>query len=60
MEVNGVKQPAPAPRFSRTPVGIKSAPPEMGADTAAGLASWGMTAEEITDLLESKAAGWQG
>jgi len=60
IEVNGVKQPAPAPRFSRTPVGIKSPPPEMGADTAAGLLSWGITEEEITSLLESKAVGWQG
>ena len=60
VEVNGVKQPAPAPRFSRTPVGIKSAPPEMGANTAAGLVSWGITEEEITSLFESKAVGWQG
>ena len=60
VEVDGVKQPVPAPRFSRTPIGIKSAPPELGANTAAGLASWGMTEDEIGDLIESKAIGWQG
>ncbi len=60
VEVDGVKQPVPAPRFSRTPSSIKSPPPEYGADTAAGLASWGMSADEIATLMESKAIGWQG
>ncbi|MBT3535006.1 MAG: CoA transferase [Rhodospirillaceae bacterium] len=60
VEVDGVKQPVPAPRFSRTPSAIKSPPPEYGADTAAGLASWGMSKDEINKLLEDKAVGWQG
>jgi len=32
----------------------------MGADTAAGLASWGLSEDEIATLLEEKAVGWQG
>ena len=60
VEVDGVKQPAPAPRFSRTPSSISSPPPEYGADTAAGLSSWGMSDSEIANLMEEKAIGWQG
>ena len=60
VEVDGVKQPVPAPRFSRTPSSISSPPPEMGANTAAGLASWGMSEGEIATLMEEKAIGWQG
>ena len=60
VDVEGIKQPVPAPRFSRTPIGIKSGPPELGANTAAGLASWGMSEDEISNLIDSKAIGWQG
>lgn len=60
VEVDGVKQPGPAPRFSRTPSAIKSPPPDMGADTAAGLAAWGLGQDEIAALMEEKAIGWQG
>ncbi|MBT7159871.1 MAG: CoA transferase [Rhodospirillaceae bacterium] len=60
VEVDGVKQPVSAPRFSRTPASIKSPPPEMGANTAAGLAAWGMSEAEIAALMEEKAVGWQG
>ncbi|MDP6830381.1 MAG: CaiB/BaiF CoA-transferase family protein [Alphaproteobacteria bacterium] len=60
VEVDGVKQPVPAPRFSRTPSSVKSAPPEYGADTTAGLASWGLGEDEIAGLMAEKAIGWQG
>jgi alpha-methylacyl-CoA racemase len=60
VEVDGVKQPVSAPRFSRTPASIKSPPPAMGADTAVGLAAWGMSEGEIAALMEEKAVGWQG
>jgi alpha-methylacyl-CoA racemase len=60
VEIDGVKQPVSAPRFSRTPASIKSPPPQMGADTAAGLASWGMGEDEIAALMEEEAIGWQG
>ncbi len=60
VEVDGVKQPVPAPRFSRTPAAIKSAPPEYGAGTSEGLAAWGLSQDEIANLMESKAIGWRG
>ena len=40
--VDGVLQPAPAPRFSRTPAEQPSSPPVPGADTDAVLADWGV------------------
>ncbi|WP_341703935.1 CaiB/BaiF CoA-transferase family protein [Ferrovibrio sp.] len=42
---DGVTQPAPAPRFSRTPGGIAHKPPVRGEGGAAALAEWGVTAE---------------
>ncbi|HEX7055311.1 MAG TPA: CaiB/BaiF CoA-transferase family protein, partial [Burkholderiales bacterium] len=52
VEVGGVEQPAPAPRFSRTPGGIKAPPPERGAGGGAALADWGFAAAEIARLRE--------
>jgi alpha-methylacyl-CoA racemase len=40
VEIAGVVQPAPAPRFSRTAPPTPSVPPEPGADTEAVLADW--------------------
>jgi alpha-methylacyl-CoA racemase len=37
-------QPAPAPRFSRTPAGVPTPPPLPGADTEQVLLDWGITA----------------
>ena len=34
IELDGVTQHAPAPRFSRTPAGIPTAPPRIAADPA--------------------------
>lgn len=42
VERDGVIQPAPAPRFSRTPAAIQGPPAEPGADTEAVLADWGL------------------
>jgi alpha-methylacyl-CoA racemase len=53
VEVSGVKQPAPAPRFSRTPPGVPSAPPERGQGGAPALADWGFTVQDI-DRLKSR------
>ncbi|WP_020661443.1 CaiB/BaiF CoA transferase family protein [Amycolatopsis benzoatilytica] len=39
-ELDGVVQPAPAPRFSRTTTDVPSAAPEPGTDTAAVLSDW--------------------
>jgi alpha-methylacyl-CoA racemase len=50
IEVGGVQQPAPAPRFSRTPGEVQSAPSQPGADSAAVLADWGFDAAAIAAL----------
>jgi alpha-methylacyl-CoA racemase len=42
IEIDGVVQPAPAPRFSRTPAGVPTPPPVPGSDTDAVLADWGV------------------
>ncbi len=48
--VGGVTQPAPAPRFGRTPAESPQAPPRPGADTDEVLAGLGLSAGDITDL----------
>ena len=50
VEVGGVKQPAPAPRFSRTPGEVRSKPPERGEGGAAALADWGFDAAALAKL----------
>ena len=50
VEVGGVTQPAPAPRFSRTPGAVRGAPPERGAGGRAALADWGFDAAAIDEL----------
>ena len=46
VELDGVVQPAPAPRFSRTPLG-EPAPPVATSDPRAVLAEWGLPAADI-------------
>ena len=53
---DGVTQPRPAPRFSRTPGELRRRPPERGADAAA-LAEWGFSASEIARLKDAKVLG---
>jgi alpha-methylacyl-CoA racemase len=50
VEVSGVEQPAPAPRFSRTPGAVRRAPPERGEGGRQALADWGFSAEEVRNL----------
>ncbi len=54
VEVDGVPQPAPAPRFSRSRPEVQGPPPEPGQHTEAALADWGFSAEELESL---KSAG---
>jgi len=56
IEVGGATQPAPAPRFSKTPAAVPTAPPQRGGDTEDVLQDWGFTAEEIADLVLVPAA----
>ena len=55
VEVAGIVQPAPAPRFSRTPGAISGPPAHAGQHTDEALADWGFTADEITKLREAGA-----
>ena len=55
--VDDIVQPAPAPRFSRTPSAIQGPPPEPGADTDEALAAWGFAADEIAELRRAGAIG---
>jgi alpha-methylacyl-CoA racemase len=48
--VGEVTQPAPAPRFSRTPGAVRRPPPERGALGREALADWGFADDEVEKL----------
>lgn len=50
VEVDGIVQPAPAPRFSRTPGAIQRPPPRPGQQTDEALRDWGLDAGAIDRL----------
>jgi alpha-methylacyl-CoA racemase len=50
VSIAGVEQPAPAPRFSRTPGRVGRAPPERGEGGRRALSEWGFASEEIQRL----------
>jgi alpha-methylacyl-CoA racemase len=59
--VDGIVQPAPAPRFSRTPGAVRRSPAKAGAHTREVLAERGFTAAEISGLVANGAAAqWPG
>jgi len=51
VEVDGHVQPAPAPRFSRTPAAVPRAGVAPGVDARAALAGWGLAEGEIDALV---------
>jgi alpha-methylacyl-CoA racemase len=55
VEVEGVVQPGPVPRFSRTPAAVHKPPSVAGADAVAALQSWGIDESRITALRQSGA-----
>lgn len=55
IEIQGVIQPAPAPRFSRTVPEIPAPPPMPGEHTTAVLSEWGFSTDEIGQLKASGA-----
>jgi len=50
VDVDGISQPAPAPRFSATPAGVRAPPGGVGEHTAQLLGAAGYTADEIAAL----------
>jgi alpha-methylacyl-CoA racemase len=55
VERDGIVQPAPAPRFDRTPGGIQRPPSHAGQHTDEVLAEWGVDATTIAKLHETGA-----
>jgi alpha-methylacyl-CoA racemase len=55
VERDGATQPAPAPRFSRTPGAVRGAPRMPGADTRDVLTQWGFAEGDVDELLASGA-----
>jgi len=53
--VNGLLQPAPAPRLSRTPGEITRKPPTPGEHTEEILQEWGFSGAEISKLKQAQA-----
>lgn len=54
IDVDGVTQPAPAPRFSRTPASVRRGPVAPGTDTREALTDWGVS--DVEGLLSSGTA----
>jgi alpha-methylacyl-CoA racemase len=50
VEVAGVTQPAPAPRFSKTPGAIQGPPPAIGAHDQEALKDWGFSEADVAAL----------
>lgn len=55
VDVGGVTQPAPAPRFSSTPAAVPTAPVSPGSDTDSILTGLGYSPEDIGKLRASRA-----
>ena len=55
LDRDGVLQPAPVPRFSRTPAEAGAVAREPGADSRAVLSDWGLASAEIERLIASGA-----
>ncbi len=55
IELGGIMQPAPAPRFSRTTSEVTQLPAHAGQHTRDVLADWGVDAARIGQLIESGA-----
>ncbi|MFZ3004413.1 MAG: CaiB/BaiF CoA-transferase family protein [Undibacterium umbellatum] len=53
-DIEGILQPAPAPRFSRTAAEISRPPAVSGQHSAEILHDWGMSEERITHLKENQ------
>jgi alpha-methylacyl-CoA racemase len=50
VKIAGVEQPAPAPRFSRTPGSVRRPPPERGGGGREALLDWGFGGDDVARL----------
>jgi len=57
VEVDGVVQPGPAPRFSRTPGAVQRPAPVAGQDTDEALKAWGIDDARVASLRQRQAIG---
>jgi alpha-methylacyl-CoA racemase len=57
VEVDGIVQPAPAPRFSRTPSALPTKPDIPGQSTSVAMARWGFQPQEIETLTRTGVLG---
>jgi len=57
---DGVTQPAPAPRFSRTPSAIQRPPAVPGEHTEEALRDWGFSSKDLEQLRNCGAIGSDG
>ena len=55
VEIDGIPQPAPAPRFLGTPTRVQRPPARVGEHTDQVLRDWGFSSGEITELHRSGA-----
>jgi alpha-methylacyl-CoA racemase len=55
VEIDGVTQPAPAPRFSRTPTTVQAPAAMAGEHSEEILNDWGFAPDEILALQQSGA-----
>jgi alpha-methylacyl-CoA racemase len=55
VELHGVTQPAPAPRFSETPAAIQRPPAHAGQHTDEVLVEWGLDADRVAKLRDAGA-----
>jgi alpha-methylacyl-CoA racemase len=53
VELDGVPQPAPAPRFSRTPSSVSRPPAAAGQHTDEALRDWGFSPSDVAKLKDA-------
>jgi alpha-methylacyl-CoA racemase len=51
IEIDGIRQPAPAPRFSRTIAGQPTPPPRPGTHTREAMLDWGLAPDDVERLV---------
>jgi alpha-methylacyl-CoA racemase len=55
VEIDGIPQPGPAPRFLGTPARVQRPPARIGEHTGEILRDWGFSAAEIAELHQAGA-----